>query len=155
MMRNTLYKPEYVDRAREICANGAINSDLAAEFDVGIETIRRWATKYPEFKAAITAAKEIADTRVERSLYERATGYTFESEKIFCNKEGLVTKVPYMEHVPPDTTAQIFWLKNRKPKEWRDKRELEVTGDPLAELLTEFRQQYESSSKAETADVEA
>ena len=52
---------------------------------------------------------------VERSLYSRAVGYSFNSEKIFCNKDGEVTRVPIVEHVPPDVTAQIFWLKNRKP----------------------------------------
>jgi hypothetical protein len=64
--------------------------------------------------------KEEADARVKRSLYSRAVGYSFNSEKIFCNKDGDVTRVPYREHVPPDVTAQIFWLKNRDPAHWRD-----------------------------------
>ena len=50
----------------------------------------------------------------------RAVGYSYDAEKIFCDKNGNVTKVPYREHVPPDVTAQIFWLKNRDPKRWRD-----------------------------------
>ena len=62
---------------------------------------------------------------VERSLYSRAVGYSFNSEKIFCNKDGEVTRVPIVEHVPPDVTAQIFWLKNRKPTEWRDVQQME------------------------------
>ena len=61
---------------------------------------------------------------VERSLYSRAVGYSFNSEKI-CNKDGEVTRVPIVEHVPPDVTAQIFWLKNRKPTEWRDVQQME------------------------------
>ena len=52
---------------------------------------------------------------VERSLYHRANGYSYDAVKIFCSKDGKVTKVPYREHVPPDVTACIFWLKNRKP----------------------------------------
>jgi hypothetical protein len=63
---------------------------------------------------------EESDARVERSLYNRAVGYSFNSEKIFCNKDGEVTRVPIVEHVPPDVTAQIFWLKNRDPARWRD-----------------------------------
>jgi CheY-like chemotaxis protein len=55
----------------------------------------------------------------------RAVGYSFNSEKIFCNKDGEVTRVPIVEHVPPDVTAQIFWLKNRKPTEWRDVQQME------------------------------
>jgi hypothetical protein len=66
---------------------------------------------------------------MERSLYSRAVGYSFNSEKIFCNKDGEVTRVPIVEHVPPDVTAQIFWLKNRDPANWRDAWQLEhVTG---------------------------
>ena len=73
--------------------------------------------------------KAEADDRVERSLYSRAVGYSFNSEKIFCNKDGEVTRVPIVEHVPPDVTAQIFWLKNRDPARWRDAWQLEhVTG---------------------------
>ena len=153
--RPTDYRVEYVARAKEMCAGGATDMELADEFDVSIQTLYNWRAKYPEFLEAIKTNKPIADERVERSLFERATGYERDSVKIFCDKDGRVTEVPFREYVPPDSTAMIFWLKNRKPKEWRDKRELEVTGDPLAELLTEFRQQYESSSKAETADVEA
>jgi hypothetical protein len=70
-----------------------------------------------------------SDNRVERSLYNRAVGYSFQAEKIFCNKDGIVTHVPYIEHVPPDVTAQIFWLKNRDPAHWRNAWQLEhVTG---------------------------
>jgi hypothetical protein len=66
--------------------------------------------------------KEEADKRVERSLCNRAISYSYDAEKIFCDKNGKVTRVPYVEHVPPDVTACIFWLKNRKPPEWRDVR---------------------------------
>jgi hypothetical protein len=64
--------------------------------------------------------------RVERSLYERAVGYNYEAVKIFmpANREKPVI-VPYIEHVPPDVTAGIFWLKNRDPKHWRDLQQLE------------------------------
>jgi hypothetical protein len=53
--------------------------------------------------------------RVERSLDQRAVGYERDAVKIFCSKDGKITKVPYREHVPPDVTACIFWLKNRDP----------------------------------------
>jgi len=66
------------------------------------------------------AGKAEADVRVERSLYRRAVGYSYDAVKIFCDKNGKVTPVPYREHVPPDFTAHIFWLKNRDPAHWRD-----------------------------------
>ena len=85
--------------------------------------------RHPDFLGSLKAGKEEADARVEQSLYQRAVGYSFKSEKIFCNKDGEVTRVPIVEHVPPDVTAQIFWLKNRDPKRWRDAWQVEhVTG---------------------------
>ena len=84
--------------------------------------------------------KPVADARVERSLFERATGYTFESVKIFCNKDGEVTEVPVLEHVPPDPTSMIFWLKNRNPNKWRDKSEVEIPGlSSLADSISKAR----------------
>jgi hypothetical protein len=71
-----------------------------------------------------------ADSRVERSLYERANGYNYETVKIFM-PAGAKKPVyaPHVEHIPPDTTAAIFWLKNRDPAHWRDAWQLEhVTG---------------------------
>jgi hypothetical protein len=62
---------------------------------------------------------------VERSLYMRANGFHYDAVKIFCDKNGRVTKVPYREYVIPDVTAGIFWLKNRDPKHWRDSQQLE------------------------------
>ena len=145
-MATTLYKPEYVERAREMCLAGAINPELAAEFGVTVATINNWRSKFPEFRAAMVAAKEVADTRVERSLYERANGYSFEAVKIFCGKDGQVTKVPYIEHVPPDVTAQIFWLKNRQPDKWRDKQDLELSGGvSLADAIAEARKRASKS----------
>jgi hypothetical protein len=63
--------------------------------------------------------KEAADDRVERSLYQRAIGYEYDAVKIF-NANGTPMIVPYRAVMPPDTTAMIFWLKNRRPVRWRD-----------------------------------
>jgi len=68
----------------------------------------------------VAGGKDEADNRVERSLYARATGYSYDAVKIFHTKDGKIIKVPYTEHVPPDVTAQIYWLKNRRPDRWRD-----------------------------------
>jgi hypothetical protein len=78
-----------------------------------------------DFRNALKVGKAEADNRVERSLYESANGYSYDAVKIFCDKNGNVIKVPYVEHVPPDVTACIFWLKNRDPEHWRDSQQLE------------------------------
>jgi hypothetical protein len=100
---------------------------MAAFFEVAVSTFYKWKNEHPEFSEAIKLAKVVADERVERSLYHRAVGYTFDGEKVF-QFQGQVVRAQTKEHVPPDTTAMIFWLKNRRPKEWRDIRQHEVGG---------------------------
>lgn len=101
--------------------------ELAEYFGVSDRTIYRWKASHPEFCQALKTGKEQADERVERSLYHRAVGYTFDSEEIRVLRDGTVVRVPKKEHVAPDTTAAIFWLKNRRKETWRDRRE--VTGE--------------------------
>jgi transposase-like protein len=138
--RPSEFREAFIERAKEMCINGATDAELAHEFDVSVTTLYNWRAKYPEFLQALKIPKSIADDRVERSLFERATGYTRESVKIFCGKDGEITQVPFLEHVPPDATAMIFWLKNRRTAEWRDKTDLNVTGElQLAERLATAR----------------
>jgi hypothetical protein len=121
------YTPSFAEQAAKLCNLGATNEDLADFFAVSIRTIIRWTTEHEEFCHAVKEAKEIADQRVERSLYQRAVGYTFDSEKVFNGKDGIV-RTDTREHVPPDVTAQIFWLKNRQRDRWRDKHDHELAG---------------------------
>lgn len=120
------YKPEYAVQAEKLCRLGATDVELADFFGVSDRTIYRWANQYDDFCQALKAGKDAADERVERSLYHRATGYTFDAEKIF-QFQGEVVRAPYREHVPPDTTAAIFWLKNRRKEDWKDRHDSTVT----------------------------
>lgn len=120
----TAYKPEYCGQASKLCLLGATDAELASFFEVATRTIYRWQAEFPEFCQALKVAKSEADLRVERSLYHRAVGYEHEAVKIMA-VAGEVVKVPYIEHVPPDTTAMIFWLKNRQSEKWRDVHKVE------------------------------
>lgn len=122
--RPSSYKKEYAKQAEKLCKLGATDVDLADFFKVSINTIANWKVAHADFLGALKGGKEEADDRVERSLYQRATGYTFDAVKIFM-PAGASKPVyaPYREHVPPDATAMIFWLKNRRPDAWRDRRE--------------------------------
>lgn len=140
MARPTNYKPEFAEQARKLCELGATDMELADFFKVSDRTIYRWQTQFPEFCQALKAGKDFADERVERSLYHRATGYTFDSEKVF-QFQGRIVRAKTKEHAPPDTTAMIFWLKNRRPEAWRDKSEVHhkhtaegMTDDDLARI---------------------
>ena len=105
------------------------DADLADFFEVTIATITNWKIRHEEFLVSIKLGKDEPDEFVNRSLYQRARGYTFDTLKIVYDKDlGKFVEHPHREHVPPDTTACIFWLKNRQPQLWRDKHELEHTG---------------------------
>lgn len=127
MARPSEYDPSFCQEAAKLCEGGATDAELADFFEVSDRTIYRWKAQFPEFCQALKGAKEVADERVERSLYHKAVGYTFDAVKIL-QYEGEPVVIPFKEHVPPDTTAAIFWLKNRQPEKWRDKREHEMFG---------------------------
>jgi hypothetical protein len=133
--RPSSYKPEYAEVAKKLAWFGATDRDLAEAFGVAISTVGQWKIQHPDFLAALKAGKDEADDRVERSLYARAVGYSYDAEKIFCSN-GEVTRVPYVEHVPPSDTAMIFWLKNRRPDQWRDRREVNSGDGPLEVVIT-------------------
>lgn len=122
--RTSEYKPAYADQAFKIAILGATDKDLADIFDVCETTINNWKREYIEFNEALKNGKVIADARVAESLFKRAIGYEHEAIKIM-QYEGQPITVKYTEHYPPDTTAAIFWLKNRQPKAWRDKQEID------------------------------
>jgi len=120
MARPSKYKPEFAAQAEKLCNLGATDVELADFFGVTPRTIAGWKTSKPEFLQALKIGKDAADARVEASLYHKAIGYTFDSVKIFQH-QGTIIQAPFREHVAPDTTAAIFWLKNRMPEKWRDR----------------------------------
>ncbi len=124
--RPTKYKPEYAKQAYKLSLLGTTDQNLADFFEVALSTISEWKNTFPEFSDALKKGKQVADATVANSLYKRANGYKVKVDKIF-QYEGSPVVVPTTEKYPPDTTAAIFWLKNRQPDQWRDKKEL--TGD--------------------------
>lgn len=122
--RPTKYKPEYNEQAYKLCLLGHTDEELAAFFEVDVATIYRWYNEYPEFCEAKKRGKEFADVDVVHSLYRRATGMTVKKQVV--KGEGAIVEVE--DEIPPDTTAMIFWLKNRQPKKWRDKQVTEHEG---------------------------
>jgi hypothetical protein len=122
--RPTLYKDTHPAHAFKLCLLGARDADLASFFEVNVDTIYEWKRVHPPFSDALKDGKEQADARVAESLFHRALGYKHDAIKIFADpKTGKEHIVSYTEHYPPDTTAAIFWLKNRRPDLWRDRHE--------------------------------
>ena len=133
MGRPTSYRPEFARDTMFLCRLGATDAELADFFDVTVRTLNRWKVTHPDFAEAIRRGKEPADDRVEDSLYHRAMGTEYEKahpiklKKIVYGPDGKkiqeeerVEVVMVKEVIPPDTTAMIFWLKNRRAEQWRD-----------------------------------
>jgi hypothetical protein len=135
--RPTLYQRKYAVIAERMCSKGATRADLADRFGVAIATIVSWQLEHEEFSGACKRGQEAADDRVEASYYERAVGYTYDSEKLFMH-EGKIIREPLKVHVPPDPRAAEFWLRNRRPDRWKDAKQLETRvadDDPLLAFL--------------------
>lgn len=130
------FKKEFIEQAKKLAKLGATDIELADFFDVSVRTIHRWKNTQDGFCHSLKAGKEESDARVERSLFQRAVGYEQEAVKIFM-PAGADSPVyaPFREVISPDTTACIFWLKNRKPGEWRDKQEMDHTGSVGVQLI--------------------
>lgn len=126
--RPTKFKPEFVEQAENYALLGATDVELASFFHVSDTTIANWKNAHPEFVEALNRGKAVADAMVAKSLFQRAIGYTCKDTKIM-QYEGNPVTVEYDRHYPPDVTAQIFWLKNRRPDLWRDKHDMNVVGD--------------------------
>ena len=102
---------------------GFTDAEMAEFIGVTEQTLNNWKKAKPKFFESLKDWKAEADHKVERSLYERATGFICKEDKIF-NNNGKEMIVPTEKHYPPDTTACIFWLKNRDKENWRDKVDL-------------------------------
>jgi transcriptional regulator with XRE-family HTH domain len=124
--------------------DGLTEPQIAQNMGVSMSTLSEWKNRYPAIVETLKRGKEPVDIQVENALLKRALGYDYEETVTEVEElSGGRTKKhvrKITKHVAPDVTAQIFWLKNRKPKQWRDRVEQAVSIDtedlsPLVELL--------------------
>lgn len=127
--------------------NGLTDEQIAKKMGISATTYYRWQNEHREIWEALKNNKEIVDIQVENALLAKALGISKTVKKPFKVKEVLydngkrISEKEHMEYadeevyIPPDTTAQIFWLKNRKPGEWRDKRTVDTNNDTASNLL--------------------
>jgi hypothetical protein len=152
----TLFKPEFTEQVEKLCRLGHTDKDLALFFNVSINTIDNWKKRYPDFFAALRRGKLDADTKVAEALHRNATGFEHYEDhpvklkrKFFDHTGKVIRTEEYVEivrlkkHSRPDTTAQIFHLKNRRPDQWRDVKQV----DP--ELEADTLQTYRGKALAE------
>jgi len=124
--------------------DGLTDEQIAHNVGVSRSTLNDWKKKYPDISDALKKGKEVVDLQVENALLKRALGYEYEeitkesqwNEK--ANKYELVITKSVKKRQAPDTTAQIFWLKNRRPDKWRDKQDVEHTGDMDLNIVIDY-----------------
>jgi len=142
--RPTAYTPEYAEIAHACCMMGATNATLAERFGVSRTTIDNWIATIPDFGDAVRKGREVADGAVVSALYARATGTQRTMTRVFCHKGEPVT-VSYPVELPPDVRACIFWLRNRRPGQWRENRPFVDEADEEER----WRELEEASQRAE------
>jgi hypothetical protein len=141
MGRPSNFKAEYIEQAYKLALLGLKDTEIAKFFGITEKTLNNWKEKHPEFFQSLKKGKIIADGEIVKSLYNRALGskvkiqqaykvksIDYEDGKKVSEKEEIKI-VELTQEVPPDTTACIFWLKNRQPEQWRDKVEHSVDND--------------------------
>lgn len=132
--RPTEYKESYDKLAEKACEIfGADDKKLARFLEVCKATVENWKKEHPKFLDSIKRGKDVFDTRnVEKSLLERALGFEYEevhteiSEGADGKQRKAVKKIK--KYVPPETTANIFWLKNRHSDRWKDRKAVDISG---------------------------
>ena len=160
MGKLTKYQPHVEPKLETIEAwyrNGADDKIVAGNLNVGYSTYLKYKQENPELMKVTIVGKEPADLKVESSLYNNAIGYYYTEEVAFkcknisfdengkrVEKEEVVV-AEVRRYAKPETIAQFFWLKNRKPKEWKDKQDIEINGElqastgKLQEILDEIK----------------
>ncbi|MBD8037102.1 helix-turn-helix domain-containing protein [Solibacillus sp. A46] len=149
--------PEGLIKIEGWAMDGLTDEQIAKNIRITSSTLYEWKKRYSEISEALKRGKEIVDRQVENALLKRALGYRYDevTRELVEDLEngGMkldVTKVVTKE-VQPDVTAQIFWLKNRKPTEWRDKQQVEHSGEitnTIQQLTPEERQKRIEELKA-------
>lgn len=119
MGRSTKLSTDLGAKIFALYEQGHTDKQVAEIAGVSVRSLHYWKRKHPWFLHSLKEAKDQIDDLVETALLQRALGYSHPEEKIFCS-EGMIVRAQTTKHHPPDVTAQIFWLKNRRPKQWRD-----------------------------------
>ncbi len=144
---------KYTDKTAELAYKyallGATDEDLARSFEVDVATISNWKLSHPEFLESLKSGKDEADANVGKSLYRRALGYDHPEVDIKVIN-GEIVKTPLVKYYPPDTTAAIFWLKNRQRTKWRDMRDTDITSN--GETITEVKKLSDEELNAKIKD---
>ena len=125
--------------------DGLTEEQIAGNMGISRSTLNEWKKLYPDISDTLKKGKEVVDRQVENALLKRALGYRYDEVTM---ENGIETKRVTKE-VVPDTTAQIFWLKNRMRDVWADRQNIELlqsVDDSIKEMEAYFESQKERGS---------
>ncbi len=108
--------------------HGLKDKTIADNIGITTQTLYDWKRRFSSFSEALKKGKEVIDNEAEEALIKRMLGYDYEEETTYIDNNGKKSIRKVKKHVPPDTTALIFWLKNRRREDWRDRIDKTVTG---------------------------
>lgn len=111
------------------CRNGLTEEQIIKNLGISVQTFYNYKREHIELVEVLKRGKEVIDLEVENALLKRALGYRYTEVKTETDQDGNEKVTKTIKEVIPDTTAQIFWLKNRKPREWRDRKDIEHSGN--------------------------
>ena len=121
--------PEGLLKLEGWAREGLTEEQITHNMGISRETLSQWKKKYPDISDTLKRGKEVVDLQVENALLKRALGYEYEEVSEKYESGTLTEKKVIKKQVIPDTTAQIFWLKNRRPDKWKDKQDVQVSGE--------------------------
>jgi hypothetical protein len=156
--RPTLYQAEYPELARRFCQLGGTNQELADFFEVARSTIDEWLRVHPAFAEAVRKGRDLIDMVVAEKLLTRAVGYTHEGRRYVVYR-GEEKELRHVVHYPPDVQACIYWLRNRRRKQWLERGKLEqpeseITWAELEEASERARRATEEHARRKLATQE-
>ena len=149
-------EPDSLVKLEAWARDGLIDEQIAHNIGINPKTLYDWKNKYLPIRNALKRGKEVVDFEVENALLKRALGYEYEEVKQIIEKDETGRERKRIEktvrQIVPDVTAQIFWLKNRKPQEWRDRKETEISGrlttqNPFDGIETEVLEKLAENAK--------
>ena len=142
---DTTLTKETLEKIGLMASKGVIDSEIAFNIGVAYSTFREWVKIHPKLSAVLKIHKQVADEKVELSLYQRAMGWEYTEEtkerkyNVDTDEYEMILTKTVKKQVLPDTTAMIFWLKNRKPDEWKDRVETyNIPDDAQDEKISEY-----------------
>ena len=114
-------EPEGLTLLEGWARDGLTDEQIAGNIGINTSTLYDWKNKFPKISEALKKGKEVVDIQVENALLKRALGYEFQETRVEKSDKDGTKIIQTLKHIPADTTAQIFWLNNRRPDKWRDK----------------------------------